>query len=155
MPFDYDALAWFYDRYWGSRFHDAAAPALERLLYRGVPPGARVLDLCCGSGHASERLARRGYMVVGVDRSLAMLRLAQRRVPQAALICADATAFSIAPVCAAALCTFDSVNHVMTDTAVCELFQRVNAALEPGGPFVFDVNTDDAYRCEWARVPPS
>jgi hypothetical protein len=40
---------------------------------------------------------------------------------------------------------------VMTDTAVCELFGRVNAALEPGGPFVFDVNTDDAYRCEWSK----
>ncbi|MBI4570453.1 MAG: class I SAM-dependent methyltransferase, partial [Chloroflexi bacterium] len=42
---------------------DFVAQALE------LPEGARVLDLCCGWGRHSVRLAQRGYRVTGLDLS--------------------------------------------------------------------------------------
>ncbi len=39
----------------------------------GLPPGARVLDLACGTGDLSRLGLRRGYQVVGADLSAGML----------------------------------------------------------------------------------
>jgi SAM-dependent methyltransferase len=52
---------------------------LERLE---LEPGARVLDVACGHGRHSLELARRGFVVTGVDlspRSIALAREATRR----------------------------------------------------------------------------
>lgn len=45
-----------------------------------VPP-CRVLDAGCGTGRLAIELARRGYVVVGVDSDASMLAVAQRRAP--------------------------------------------------------------------------
>jgi SAM-dependent methyltransferase len=148
----YDTLAWFYDRYWGPRYHDAARPALERLLYRRLTAGAPVLDVCCGCGHLSEELVRRGFEVVGVDESPAMLEHARRRVPPGRFFCAAADCFALAPAsCAAAISTFDSINHLTTPESARRAFCCIARALAPGALFVFDVNTIAAYTSEWGK----
>jgi 2-polyprenyl-3-methyl-5-hydroxy-6-metoxy-1,4-benzoquinol methylase len=43
-----------------------------------IPDNASVLDLCCGPGHHSLELARRGFRVTGVDRTRAYLDAARR-----------------------------------------------------------------------------
>jgi SAM-dependent methyltransferase len=53
---------------------------VDRLLERlQLPAGARILDLCCGPGRHSLELARRGYVMTGVDRTAAYLEEAARR----------------------------------------------------------------------------
>ena len=52
-------------------------PATTRLL--GPKPGERVLDVACGNGLTSRRLASAGARVVAVDFSTAMIDLACRR----------------------------------------------------------------------------
>ena len=49
-----------------------------------LPAKARVLDVGCGFGRHSIELARRGYWVVGVDPSVAMIAAAQERVAKSA-----------------------------------------------------------------------
>lgn len=44
-----------------------------------LPRGARILDVACGFGRHSYQLARRGYNVVGLDFSRAMLAEARRQ----------------------------------------------------------------------------
>ena len=44
-----------------------------------VTPGARALDLCCGTGDLALALAQRGAEVTGLDFSAPMLEIAQRR----------------------------------------------------------------------------
>ncbi len=150
MTHGYDALAWFYDRYWRSRYHDAARPALDRLLYRALAPGSRVVDLCCGTGHLTRDLANNGYSAVGVDRSLEMLRIARRRVPAARFVCADARAFDVGRA-DAIVSTFDSINHLVTPDDVETAFRTVRRGLSACGLFVFDVNTSAAYESEWGK----
>jgi 2-polyprenyl-3-methyl-5-hydroxy-6-metoxy-1,4-benzoquinol methylase len=65
-PAAYDGLGWFYDRYWRNLCMKLM-PALDRLVLTGLPRGARVLDLCCGTGHLSQCLCRRGLKVTGID----------------------------------------------------------------------------------------
>jgi len=49
--------------------------AMEMLETR-LPPGAKILDVGCGTGHLAAELARRGYDAWGVDMSEAMVRYA-------------------------------------------------------------------------------
>lgn len=46
-----------------------------------LPPGGRVLDLCCGAGYETWRVRRRGFEAVGLDLSPASLAIARERNP--------------------------------------------------------------------------
>jgi ubiquinone/menaquinone biosynthesis C-methylase UbiE len=54
----------------GARVNERELEVVESLL----PPSGRVLDLACGTGRLTHRLAARGYDVVALDSSPAMLR---------------------------------------------------------------------------------
>lgn len=57
-----------------SDWHD---PCLDAFI-AALPPGAAVLDLGCGPGHAAARMAAAGLSVTAVDACPAMLRRAAR-----------------------------------------------------------------------------
>lgn len=147
----YDPLAWFYDRHWGTRYHRQAFPIIERLLLSRVPPGAPILDLCCGTGHLTHPLAERGYRMTGIDASEEMLRFAREKVPAAEFFLLDVRAFDFAPRFQAALSTFDSLNHVIALDELAAVFRNVRRALVDGGLFLFDLNLEEAYRREWDK----
>jgi len=65
----------FDERTWEAA--DEQVGQIERLL--GLEPGLRVLDLCCGPGRHTLALARRGYRVLGVDRTERYLEEARER----------------------------------------------------------------------------
>jgi SAM-dependent methyltransferase len=146
---DYDSLAWLYDRHWGSAFADRALPILDRLVLDGLPAGSRLLDLCCGTGHLAGVLSRRGFVVTGLDGSAEMLKLARQRVSPVEWVLADARSFGLSGVYDAALCLFDSLNHVMQAEELLAVFRHVFQVLRPGGSFLFDLNMDEGYRARW------
>lgn len=61
------------------RWSDAAAEVENLISLLGLQPGLTVLDLCCGVGRYSLELARRGFHVTGVDRTLMYLDQAARQ----------------------------------------------------------------------------
>jgi len=80
----------FWRGFGGTMFDDAAwddaagqVEQIEALLE--IEPGARVLDLCCGPGRHALALARRGYQVLGVDRTKDFLEEARRRADEEGL----------------------------------------------------------------------
>jgi SAM-dependent methyltransferase len=79
----YDEFAWFYDRYWAPDALRWELSVLEQVILERLPPGAPVLDVCCGSGHLVNTLAARGFSVTGVDLSPAMVELGRRNAPLA------------------------------------------------------------------------
>jgi SAM-dependent methyltransferase len=147
----YDEFAWFYDRYWNEEFHSAAFPILERIVLDRLPAGARVLDVCCGSGYLAGMLADRGFHVAGFDASPAMIDLARVRAPKGHFEVADAARFRTRTRFDAAVCTFDSLNHILDPVDLNSAFLRVAAALKPGAAFAFDILLERAYRTDWAE----
>jgi SAM-dependent methyltransferase len=145
---DYDGLAWFYNRYWGG-FAQRAWPAVEQLCLALVPAGARILDVCCGTGQLAALLLARGYRVTGLDGSEAMLAIARENAPEAEFVLADARAFSLPAVFDAAVSTFDSLNHIMTINDLTAVFRNVRAAVRPRGIWLFDLNMEEGYRARW------
>lgn len=51
---------------------------IELLKKYGIEDGL-VLDLCCGTGNMTERLAQAGYDMIGVDSSVEMLQIAEEK----------------------------------------------------------------------------
>lgn len=145
----YDNFAWFYRRYWCAGYQPWAEKVLERLLLPELPPGARILDLCCGAGTLSGMLVDRGFQVTGVDASEELLRFARRECA-AEFECADARAFSRPEAFDAAVSTFDSMNHILEAREVAAVFANVHASLVPGGIFAFDLLTGEAFEKGWA-----
>lgn len=75
----------YYDRAaeeWAERGYaqDAEVECLRDFL-RMIPEGGRVLDLCCGAGYESRRVADLGYEAVGVDFSEESIKIARQRNP--------------------------------------------------------------------------
>jgi SAM-dependent methyltransferase len=147
----YDRLAEFYERYWDREYHDQAFEILERLLLRTLSSGSRILDLCCGTGHISVKLVRKGYLVTGIDKSHGMLGYAREKLPEAEFMLADASAFSLPPIFHAAISTFESISHILKFEELISVFRNTYEALMPGAFFVFDINTEESYRELWHK----
>jgi len=114
---------------------------------RGLTPGT-VLDIACGTGNVSFRLAREGLRVVGVDSSSDMIAVAASKLTRSHRLegnplfyCQDAAELDLPFTFDSALCLFDSLNYILEYERLCSAFRRALLHLRPGGVFIFDVNT--------------
>ena len=147
----YDPIAEMYHTLWADWYLPAAMPALDRLFFSRIPVRANVLDVCCGSGHVTQELVRRGYQVTGVDASAGLIAIAKREMPDVDWRVGDARHLRLEHQYDAALSTFDSLNHVLTTEELQQIFEGVRGALQSSGLFAFDMNLDEAYRTDMQR----
>jgi SAM-dependent methyltransferase len=147
----YDDFAWFYHRYWNEEFHSLAFPILERIWLARLPAGARILDVCCGTGYLAALLAERGYRVSGFDASPEMVRYARERAPAADFEVGEAASYRAPGQYDAAVSTFDSLNHILDKAALEAAFRNTAAAVKPGGWLAFDMLLEEAYQTHWGE----
>lgn len=146
---DYDGFAWVYNKHWGQNFTQPVLLILDNLLLHRIPAGARVLDLCCGTGQLAQALTARGYHVTGLDGSEEMLRFARDNAPAGEFILTDARSFKLPDLYHMVVSTFDSLNHIMTLEELTSVFRNVYASLKGGGLFLFDLNMEEGYKLCW------
>jgi SAM-dependent methyltransferase len=138
----YSQLAGVYDEIVVDPCHDRWASFLHE-LWSADPEGVRsVLDLCCGTGLLADELTARGYRIVGVDASDAMLALARKRLgPDVSLRRMTLPDLTVDGVFDAAVCTFDGFNYLAPDELRSTL-AAVALRLRPAGWLVFDLHTE-------------
>ncbi len=104
-----------------------------------------LLDLACGTGSISEEMSRLGYDVIGVDYSEEMLGIAIEKKFDSGLpiqyLCQDMREIDMFGTVDVTICALDSINHLANSDDVAKTFKRVSLFAEPGGLFIFDVNT--------------
>ncbi len=106
---------------------------------------ARILDLACGTGTLAVQLGEAGHSVLGVDISPEMVEVATKkaaRLSNVSFQVADMSAFSTGETFDCVMCTYDSLNYLLSPDQVQAAFTRVGRALESGGSFIFDITTD-------------
>lgn len=112
----------------------------------------RVLDVACGTGTMCEMLTREGLILTGFDLSQSMIEEATRKARRKGIDVryevADATDFELRETYEAAFSFFDSLNNILEPGGLPQVFQRVYEHLEPGGSWIFDLNTPYAFEAE-------
>ncbi|MBX3112481.1 MAG: methyltransferase domain-containing protein [Fimbriimonadaceae bacterium] len=109
----------------------------------------RLLDVCCGTGNVAELMVEAGYEVVGFDIAPGMVDAARRKAAEKGLDIgyhvADARTVDLGQTFDGAFSFFDSLNYVADLDGFRAAVDRVAKHLEPGGSFIFDLNTSYAF----------
>lgn len=112
---------------------------------RGIQPEL-VLDIGCGTGSLCMEMTRNGYEMIGLDMSADMLACAKEKAVERnydiLFLNQDMTRFELYGTVDAVLCMMDSLNYITDRRNVKKVFKLVRNYLNPGGLFIFDLNTE-------------
>lgn len=112
----------------------------------GIEDGL-LLDLGCGTGKLARYMSEKGYDMIGVDYSYEMLDIAREQSDASILyLLQDMREFELYGTVRGIYSACDSLNYILEEDELRDVFALVNNYLDPGGLFVFDVNTPFKYR---------
>ncbi|MGH9174603.1 MAG: class I SAM-dependent methyltransferase [Vicinamibacterales bacterium] len=135
----YDAIAATYLRV---RREDGEDLRLLDELAARLPDGALVLDAGCGAGIPVARALSRRFRVIGVDLSIAQLRLARGLVPDAAFVQADMAVLPFADGAVDAICSYYAIIHIPREEHQ-SLLASWRRLLRPGGLLLVSMGASD------------
>ncbi len=152
----YHNLAKSYDRLTNDVDYEATVAFYNEILNReGLRPRTCV-DLACGTGSVTALLARQGLQVVGVDMSEEMLTQAMEKVMDMEnpprFVCQPLQELRLPRGVDLAVCALDSLDYITNPKDCQEAIRRIYRALNPGGIFIFDVNTPEKLRAMDGQV---
>ena len=152
----YQNLAASYDRLTNDVDYAGWVDFTQAILEKeGLKPRT-VADLACGTGSATRILAERGYRVTAVDLSESMLTEAMDKCADLEVLPTfvhqNLAQLQLPRAVDMAVCFLDSLDYIL-DPADCEAaIRRTYKALNPGGIFIFDVNTPEKLRAMDGQV---
>lgn len=146
----YTGFAEVYDIFMDNVPYEEWAGYLWEILREyGIEDGL-LLELGCGTGSMTECMAGYGYDMIGVDYSIEMLELAWKKKEKSGhdilYLNQDMREFELYGTVRAVISVCDSVNYILEDGGLTEVFRLVNNYLDPGGIFLFDFNTEYKYQ---------
>ncbi len=125
--------------YSGFKDYDAESAAIAETIRAGHANAVRVLDVGCGTGeHARILTERYGYHVDGLDIDSGFVRIAQGKLPGAAVHAADMTQFDLDARYDAIVCLFSSIGYVRTLDGLRSAFGRFRVHLAAAGIVVVE-----------------
>ncbi len=164
----YGSFAQVYDLFMDNVPYEEWCAYLTGLLTEYGIDGGLLLDLGCGTGKLTRLLKKAGFDMIGVDNSLEMLEIAREaeggdfcaegegslpgqrepaeKEPPVLYLLQDMRAFELYGTVRAVVSICDSVNYILREEELLRVFRLVNTYLDPGGIFIFDLNTLYKYR---------
>jgi len=157
----YHRFAKVYDQMGADRFSEKMVEYTCRILSRLRDHPKSILDLCCGTGTAAIIFADSGYDVVGLDGSKYMLKMARKKAAfknlpikfhHQQLPDFDIKSGRKRATFDLITCFYDSLNYLLKESELQRCFKTVNDHLNPGGLFIFDMNTFHAFKHIWSKT---
>jgi SAM-dependent methyltransferase len=183
----YTGFAQVYDIFMDNVPYDEWTIYLKELLNENGIKEGLLLELGCGTGNITRRLAAKGYDMIGIDNSWEMLEIAREKEYEAGYktededfsdssyetlvedleesnnearmeelgvnvassilyLQQDMREFELYGTVAAVVSICDSMNYITTEKDLLSVFRLVNNYLDPGGIFIFDMNTEYKYK---------
>ena len=113
-----------------------------------LKPGL-VLELGCGTGNMAYKFAERGYDMIAIDSSVNMLSEAFGKTSEyrdrILFLQQDMQELELYGTVDAVFSVFDCMNYIPGNNGLLKVFKNVSNYLNPGGLFVFDMNTENKY----------
>ena len=158
----YQDFAYVYDEFMDETPYEMWCKRIQSLIEKyGVSKPVRnsgdvleseknlVVDLGCGTGTLTEMLYEKGYDMVGVDNSDSMLSVAMEKKRSSGseilYLLQDMRELELYSTVGTVVSVCDSINYILEEEELLEVFKLVNNYLYPGGIFVFDFNTAYKY----------
>ena len=146
----YSDFAAVYDTLMDNIPYDKWFSYLHELLTEYGINGGIIAELGCGTGSITERLAKSGYDMIGIDNSPSMLDVAESKKADnnssSLYLCQDMREFELYGTVAACISICDSINYITEPDDLLTVFKLVNNYLDPKGIFIFDFNTKHYYK---------
>ncbi|MBO0794294.1 MAG: class I SAM-dependent methyltransferase, partial [Ktedonobacteraceae bacterium] len=140
---------------WSLRTRVAEREHYTALLLDRLAPGARVLDLGCGTGTPTTATLAQHFHVTGVDISARQIELAKHNVPQAVFVQSDIATLDFPPAHFDAVIAFYSL-FCLPRAELFPLLQQIASWLKPEGLFVAALGAQDVegfIAPDWLGVP--
>jgi SAM-dependent methyltransferase len=137
--------AGIYNLLYGDKDYSGECDLIGRLFHQYGNSISSVLDLGCGTGNHAFPIARRGYEVVGVERSESMLAVAQQRLAgelgkgRIGFRKGDIRNIRLERSFDSALMMFAVLGYQIENADVLSALQTARAHLQPGGLLIFDI----------------
>ena len=146
----YTNFAKVYDLFMDNVPYDKWVEQIRDILHKENIFDGLICDLGCGTGAITERLANIGYDMIGIDNSYDMLDIAMEKKYASGndilYLCQDMREFELYGTVRAIVSGCDSLNYIQDLSGLEEVFSLVNNYLDPGGLFIFDMNTVYKYQ---------
>lgn len=147
----YTGFAQVYDTFMDNIPYDKWSRYIIELLNKYNVSDGLVLDLGCGTGNITERLAKAGYDMIGIDNSSEMLSIAMEKAESEEgkpilYLLQDMREFELYGTVKAVVSICDSINYIMEEKDLIKVFKLVNNYLDSEGVFIFDLNTEYKYK---------
>lgn len=147
----YTDFAYVYDTMMSDIPYDEWADYVKELLAdEDIKPGAKVVELGCGTGSFTLEMCKGGFRMTGIDISSDMLSVASAKFEQteySGVVFSeqDMTEFSLPERVDALVSVCDSVNYLLNEGDLDNLFDRAEKSLKSNGVFIVDLKTKYFY----------
>lgn len=143
----YTSFAQVYDLFMDNVPYEQWGEYLNKLFKEYEIEDGLLLDLGCGTGKLTRFMAEKGYDMIGVDYSYEMLDVAKAESKEEILyLMQDMREFELYGTVRGIYSACDCINYILEEDELREVFALANNYLDPGGIFVFDINTPYKYR---------
>ena len=146
----YEGFASVYDVFMEDTDYDGWVMHIQEVWKKYQLEPKLCLELGCGTGNITTRLAKAGVSMIGVDLSEEMLMVAREKSQSLGLdilyLQQDMRDFELYGTVNCIMSLFDSLNYITQEEDLRKVFSLVNNYLHPGGLFLFDMNTE--YKCK-------
>ncbi len=145
----YSDFASVYDLFMDNVPYEEWADYIQSLLKKYHVDKGLMLELGCGTGSMVREMAARGYDMIGIDSSEEMLQIAREKgadKTDALYLCQDMREFELFGTVSTVISVCDSMNYILSEEDLLQVFRLVNNYLDPKGLFIFDLDTEYAYR---------
>lgn len=142
----YNFLSRCYDEFTEDVPYDDFIKYYEEIFIKLNKNPKLLLDLGCGTGTLTLKLAKKGYEMIGVDMSSDMLMEAQNKSYELLenrpiFLCQPMHKLDLFGTIDACISSLDCINYITKEEELIKTFELVDNFLEPDGVFIFDINT--------------
>lgn len=141
----YESFAEVYDLFMEDTPYKKWVNYIEKIWQKfGLTPQL-IAELGCGTGNMTNLLAEKGFELIGIDNSYQMLSKAKEKAYKNNLdvlyLQQDMREFELFGTVDCILSICDSINYILEENEILNIFKLVNNYLNPNGLFIFDINT--------------
>lgn len=142
----YNKFAEVYDRLMDDVPYEKIGKIIDSEIKKHNVKNKIILDLACGTGTLTKVLSSHGYEMIGADISTEMLQKAKEKNPDVLFLNQSMDDFELYGTVGTIVCCLDSVNYLLEDESLYNMFKLCNNYLEPDGLLIFDINSEYKFK---------